>query len=297
MPAEGLPWLAAGDLLTADEITRLAGLFVGLGVREIKLTGGEPTVRRDVVEIVARLRALRPRVELSMTTNGLLLHRLARPLRAAGLDRVTVSCDSLLRHRYAAMTRRDALERVHAGLGAASAAGFAPIKINAVVVAGTNDDEVLDFAELARATGYEVRFIEYMPLDADRAWERTKVVPAAEIRELVAARHPLLPLERAGPAATYRFADGSPGTIGFISSVTEPFCDSCNRLRLTADGQLRTCLFSLTEVDLREPVRAGADDTELETLIRDAVRAKWTGHRIGQADFIRPARSMSLIGG
>jgi cyclic pyranopterin phosphate synthase len=298
MPAAGLPWLPAEELLTVDEIDRLTRLFVGLGIREVKLTGGEPTVRGDLVEIVRRLRAVEPALELSMTTNGLLLARLASSLRAAGLDRVTVSCDSLLRHRYEAMTRRDALERVRAGLIAADEAGFSPIKINCVVVAGTNEDEVLDFAELARSTGYEVRFIEYMPLDADHTWERSKVVPSAQILERISTRYPLVSVDQdGGPATTFRFADGARGTVGFISSVTEPFCASCNRLRLTADGQLRTCLFSLTELDLRGPMRAGADNAELERLIGQAVAEKWAGHRIGRADFVRPAKSMSLIGG
>jgi cyclic pyranopterin phosphate synthase len=298
MPAAGLPWLPAEELLTVDEIDRLTRLFVGLGIREVKLTGGEPTVRGDLVEIVRRLRAVEPALELSMTTNGLLLARLASSLRAAGLDRVTVSCDSLLRHRYEAMTRRDALERVRAGLIAADEAGFSPIKINCVVVAGTNDDEVLDFAELARSTGYEVRFIEYMPLDADHTWERSKVVPSAQILERISTRYPLVSVDQdGGPATTFRFADGARGTVGFISSVTEPFCASCNRLRLTADGQLRTCLFSLTELDLRGPMRAGADNAELERLIGQAVAEKWAGHRIGRADFVRPTKSMSLIGG
>jgi cyclic pyranopterin phosphate synthase len=298
MPAAGLPWLPAEELLTVDEIDRLTRLFVGLGIREVKLTGGEPTVRGDLVEIVRRLRAVEPALELSMTTNGLLLARLASSLRAAGLDRVTVSCDSLLRHRYEAMTRRDALERVRAGLIAADEAGFSPIKINCVVVAGTNEDEVLDFAELARSTGYEVRFIEYMPLDADHTWERSKVVPSAQILERISTRYPLVSVDRdGGPATTFRFADGARGTVGFISSVTEPFCASCNRLRLTADGQLRTCLFSLTELDLRGPMRAGADNAELERLIGQAVAEKWAGHRIGRADFVRPTKSMSLIGG
>ncbi len=177
MPAEGLPWLAREELLTVDELTRLAGLFVSLGIDELKVTGGEPTVREDLGEIVARLRGLGPDLDLSMTTNGLLLDRLATPLRAAGLNRVTVSLDSLLRHRYAEMTRRDAIDRVHTGLAAARAAGFDRIKVNCVVMGGTNEEEAVAFADLARGTGYEVRFIEYMPLDADRAWERSKVVP------------------------------------------------------------------------------------------------------------------------
>ena len=298
MPAEGLPWLAREEVLTAPEIERLAALFVSLGVREVKLTGGEPTVRPDLPEIVGRIRGLGDGLDLSMTTNGYLLDRLARPLREAGLDRVTVSCDSLLRHRFAEMTRRDALERVMAGLRAAEEAGFAPIKLNCVVIRGQNEDEVVDFARLARETGYHVRFIEYMPLDAEEAWERSKVMPSREIHRRIEAAFPLDPEgDGTRPARVFRFADGAPGAVGFISSVTEPFCDSCNRIRITADGQLRACLFAMEETDLRGPLRAGASDLELKGLVRGAVWGKWSGHRINHPDFHRPSRSMSMIGG
>jgi cyclic pyranopterin phosphate synthase len=297
MPAEGLPWLRPSELLTVDEIERVAAVFLRLGVDEIKLTGGEPTARPELVEIVRRLRALGPRADLSITTNGTRLARLAGPLRAAGLDRVTVSCDSLLRHRFAEMTRRDALDRVLEGLAAAREAGLEPVKVNCVVLQGTNDDEVVDFVRLAREEGLEVRFIEYMPLDASRTWERAKVVPSRELRERIGAIFPLAPGGNGGPAARYVFADGAGGSVGFISSVTEPFCATCNRVRLTADGQLRACLFALEETDLRGPLRAGAGDGELEELIRTAVRRKWAGHRINHPDFRRPARSMSQIGG
>jgi cyclic pyranopterin phosphate synthase len=298
MPAEGMTWLPPDDVLSAAEIETTARLFVDLGVRSIKLTGGEPTVRRDVLEIVARLRAIDPALDLSLTTNGFLLDRLAAPLREAGLDRVTVSCDSLLRHRFAEMTRRDALDRVRAGLAAAEAAGFSPIKLNCVVIAGTNDDEALDFAALARGNGYHVRFIEYMPLDADHAWERAKVVPSHVLRGVIAAMYPLVAADAGpDPATTFRFADGAPGSVGFISSVTEPFCASCNRVRVTADGQLRVCLFAIEETDLRGPMRAGASTEALAALVRDAVWAKWAGHRIDHPDFVRPVRTMSMIGG
>jgi cyclic pyranopterin phosphate synthase len=299
MPAEGLPWLDREALLTTAEIERLARLFVRLGIREVKLTGGEPTVRPELPEIVGRIRSIDSDLDLSLTTNGYLLDRLAQPLREAGLDRVTVSCDSLLRHRFAEMTRRDALDRVLAGLDAARAAGFDPIKVNCVVVAGTNDDEVLDFAELARREGYEVRFIEFMPLDADGAWERAGVLPSAEILRAVENVHPLVPRNGHGPqpATLFGFADGSRGSVGVIPTVTEPFCESCNRVRLTAEGDLRACLFSLEETDLRAPMRDGAGDRELEGLIRTTVWGKWAGHRINEADFRRPGRSMSMIGG
>jgi cyclic pyranopterin phosphate synthase len=234
---------------------------------------------------------------MSLTTNGLLLDKLSVKLAEAGLDRVTVSCDSLQRHRFAEMTRRDALERVLQGLDAAEAAGLTPIKLNVVIIGGTNDEEVVEFAKLARRKGYEVRFIEYMPLDADHAWERAKVVPSARLLERIHAEHPLEPDHGPEPATTYRFADGEPGKVGVIPSVTEPFCDTCNRLRLTADGQFRSCLFALEETDLRGPLRAGATDDELAGLIRGGVWRKWPGHRINHPDFVQPERSMSMIGG
>ena len=298
MPAEGLAWLPKAEILRFEEIVRLVGVFVSLGVRALKLTGGEPTVRADLPTLVRMLRERVPDVEISMTTNGILLDRLAEPLAAAGLDRVTVSCDSLLRHRFAEMTRRDALEKVLAGIRAAERAGLTQIKVNCVVIGGQNESEVVEFSRFARETGHEVRFIEYMPLDADQAWERSKVVAAADLLQAVDAVHPLVPAEgEPHPASTYRYADGSPGAVGVIASVTEPFCDTCNRLRLTSDGQFRSCLFSLDEVNLRDPMRAGATDQELESLIREGTWRKWEGHRINHPDFVRPARSMSMIGG
>ena len=298
MPAEGLRWLPRDELLTFEELTRLLALFVRLGVSSLKVTGGEPTVRADLPRLISMFRDAGPDLDISITTNGLLLDNLATPLAAAGVDRATVSCDSLLRHRFAEMTRRDALDRVLAGLKAAEASGLTPIKINCVVIGGTNDDEVVGFASWARETGYDVRFIEYMPLDAEHAWERERVVPAARILEAIDAVYPLV-AEGHGvePAAAYRFADGAPGRIGVIASVTEPFCDTCNRLRLTAEGMLRSCLFALDETDLRTPMRAGADDEELERMIRETIWAKWSGHRINHPDFVQPERSMSMIGG
>jgi cyclic pyranopterin phosphate synthase len=298
MPAEGLTWLPKAEILRFEEIVRLAGVFVSLGVRALKLTGGEPSVRADLPTLVRMLRDRVPQVEMSMTTNGILLDRLAEPLAAAGLDRVTISCDSLLRHRFAEMTRRDALGKVLSGIRAAERAGLTPIKINCVVIGGQNESEVVDFGRFARETGHEVRFIEYMPLDADQAWERSKVVAAADVLQAIDAEYPLVPAEgEPHPASTYRYADGSPGAVGVIASVTEPFCDTCNRLRLTSDGQFRSCLFALDEVNLRDPMRAGATDEELESLIREGTWRKWEGHRINHPDFVRPARSMSMIGG
>jgi cyclic pyranopterin phosphate synthase len=298
MPAEGVAWLPKDEILTFEELTRLLRLFVTLGVTSIKVTGGEPTVRADLPTLVRMFREAGPDLDISLTTNGVLLDSLAEPLAEAGVDRATVSCDSLLRHRFAEMTRRDALEKVFRGLSAAEDAGLTPIKINCVVIGGTNDDEVVEFARWARTTGYEVRFIEYMPLDAQHEWERRKVVPARSVLERIGEAFPLVADGgQAEPATTYSFADGSPGRIGVIPSVTEPFCDSCNRMRLTAEGQFRTCLFALEETDLREPMRAGASDGELEALVRDAMWSKWSGHRIDHPDFVQPARSMSMIGG
>jgi len=298
MPAEGLAWLPKDEILTFEELTRLLGLFVSLGVRSLKITGGEPTVRADLPTLVRMFREVGPELDISITTNGVLLDRLAAPLAEAGVDRATVSCDSLLRHRFEEMTRRDAFEKVLAGLRAAEAAGLTPIKINCVVIGGTNDDEVVEFARWSRATGYEVRFIEYMPLDAEHAWERARVVPAARILSAIDEAFPLAADgDTSQPATTYGFADGAPGRIGVIPSVTEPFCDTCNRLRVTAEGQLRNCLFALSETDLREPLRAGATDDELVGLIRSGVWSKWSGHRIDHPDFVQPARSMSMIGG
>jgi cyclic pyranopterin phosphate synthase len=298
MPAEGLAWLPKHEILSFEELTRLLGVFVGLGVRSLKVTGGEPLVRADLPLLIRMFREVGPDLDISLTTNGVLLDRLGGPLAEAGVDRATISCDSLLRHRFAEMTRRDALDKVLAGMRAAEAAGLTPIKVNCVVIGGTNDDEVVEFAGWSRETGYEVRFIEYMPLDAQHAWEREKVVPAARILDAIDAAYPLV---REGhehePATTYRFADGAPGRIGVIPSVTEPFCDTCNRLRLTAEGMFRNCLFALDETDLRAPLRAGASDEELALAIRSGLWTKWSGHRINHADFVQPARSMSMIGG
>jgi GTP 3',8-cyclase len=298
MPLEGLTWLPKHELLTFEELTRLLATFVRLGVRSLKVTGGEPLVRADLPLLIRMFREVGPDLDISLTTNGVLLDRLAAPLAEAGVDRATISCDSLLRHRFAEMTRRDALDAVLAGMRAAEAAGLTPIKINCVVIGGTNEGEVVDFARWSRETGYEVRFIEYMPLDAEHAWEREKVVPAARILEDIGA---VFPLEAEGhanePATTFRFTDGAPGRIGVIASVSEPFCDTCNRLRLTAEGMFRNCLFALDETDLRGPLRAGASDEELERLIREGLWTKWSGHRINHPDFVQPARSMSMIGG
>ncbi|HEY6378442.1 MAG TPA: GTP 3',8-cyclase MoaA [Candidatus Dormibacteraeota bacterium] len=298
MPAEGLRWLPRDEVLSFEEITRLAALFVGAGTRTVRLTGGEPLVRRELPVLVAQLRALHADLDLSLTTNGMLLRRDAAALKAAGLSRVNVSLDSLRADRFERLTRRASLAQVLDGIEAAREAGLAPIKVNVVVIRGVNDDEVVDFARMARETGTHVRFIEYMPLDAEGTWGRDSVVAGDELLEAAEAEFPLR--SRAtehDPAVRFGFADGAPGELGFINSVSEPFCDRCNRVRITADGQLRTCLFSLTETDLRGPLRGGADDLALAAIIRDAVWRKEPGHRINEPDFVRPARSMSQIGG
>ena len=297
MPPEGMQWLPRAEILSYEEIDRLVGIFTSLGVHTVRLTGGEPLARRDLPVLVEML-AARSVPDLSLTTNGVFLAEHAAPLARAGLRRVNVSVDSLLRHRFAEMTRRDVLDQVMDGLGAADAAGLQPIKLNCVVVRGTNDDEVVDFARFSRETGYEVRFIEFMPLDADQAWTRDAVVPSHEVLDRIDAVYPIEPIEHGPePATMWRFRDGARGAIGVIASVSEPFCSSCNRIRITADGQFRTCLFAMEETDLRALLRHGATDDEIADAIQGAVAGKWAGHKINDADFARPARSMSLIGG
>jgi GTP 3',8-cyclase len=297
MPAEGLPWLPASDVLDHEELVRALRVAVGLGVGTIRITGGEPTLRRDLVDVVAALSGLG--VELSLTTNGYLMDRLAAPLAAAGLRRANVSIDSLRRDRFKDMTRRDGLDRVLAGIDATLAAGLHPVKVNTVVVRGFNDDEVEPMAAWARDLGVELRFIEFMPLDAPGDWTRDQVVPAGEILArldqafgLVAPSGP----RGSAPAERYRYADGR-GAVGVIASVTRAFCAQCDRIRLTADGQVRTCLFADTEYDLRAVLRAGGDDEAVARVYLDAVARKQWGHRINEPDFVQPARGMSQIGG
>jgi len=298
MPREGLKWMEPSELLTFEEITRLAGIFVALGIRTIRLTGGEPTMRRELPQLVSMLKAVDPSVELAMTTNGFLLDQLAGPLASAGLSRVNVSLDTLIEHRFEKISRLNALARVIKGIQAAGAAGFSPIQINCVVVRGTNNDEVADFAGLARQTGWQVRFIEFMPLDAQRSWDASLVVSKKEIIDTIAKVFPLEAVEQGNhPASVWRFADGAPGSVGVIASVSEPFCDKCNRVRLTSDGQLRACLFALKETDLRAYLRNGAGDDEIAEAIRGGVWSKQAGHRINKDDFVRPERPMSMIGG
>ncbi|QXC63261.1 GTP 3',8-cyclase MoaA [Aquihabitans sp. G128] len=296
MPAEGMVWQPRDHLLSFEEIERVARVAVErFGFDSIRLTGGEPTVRARLPLLVERLAPLG--VDLSLTTNGSLLGAMAHDLAAAGLDRVNVSLDSLRPERFAALTRRDDLPRVLQGIRAAVAAGLAPVKVNVVVVRGSNDDEVVDFARFGRDEGVRVRFIEFMPLDADHHWDRSAVVPSAEIVAAIGAEFPLQRLTRDhDPAQRHRYLDGG-GEIGVIGSVTEPFCASCDRVRLTADGQLRACLFATDETDLRALLRGGADDDGLAAALEATVGSKWAGHGISDVHFIRPSRSMSEIGG
>ncbi|HVX33046.1 MAG TPA: GTP 3',8-cyclase MoaA [Solirubrobacterales bacterium] len=299
MPAAGLPWLAREEVLTYEEIARLVAVAVRAGVRTVRLTGGEPLVRRELPTLVALLKAIEGLEEIALTTNGYLLEDQAADLVAAGVHRFNVSIDSLQRDRFFQLTRRDALPRVLAGLAALAAVpGVGPVKVNAVALRGFTESEALPFAEFARDHPYEVRFIEFMPLDADRAWSRDQVLTGAEVRAAIEAEHRLEPLPRepSSTARVYRFLDGR-GRIGFVNPVSEPFCVDCNRIRLTAEGSLRTCLFSLTETDLRGPLRAGADDAELTAILRDAVFSKELKHRVNEPGFVQPKRSMSAIGG
>jgi GTP 3',8-cyclase len=299
MPADGLPWLERSEILSFEEIERVVGLLVGIGVEDVRLTGGEPLVRRDFPLLVSMLAGIEGLRDLSLTTNGYLLERDASALVDAGIGRVNVSIDSLQRDRFFQITRRDALPQVLRGLDAIAAfAQVHPVKVNAVAMRGFTEDEAVRFAEFARSTAFQVRFIEFMPLDGDHAWTPDAVLSGEELRRMIDAVHPLeeLPREPAATARVFRFRDGT-GEIGFINPVSEPFCADCNRIRLTAEGKLRTCLFSLHETDLRGPLRDGADDGELETIVRDAVWRKELKHHVGEPGFRQPARTMSAIGG
>jgi len=299
MPADGLPWLERDAVLSFEEIARLVGLFASLGVSDVRLTGGEPLVRREFPRLAGMLAPIEGVHDLSVTTNGYLLERDAAALVAAGVNRFNVSIDSLQRDRFFEMTRRDALPQVLAGLRELARFPEAhPIKVNAVALRGFTEEEVLPFARFAREEPFEVRFIEFMPLDADQNWTPDSVLTGEELRAAIGAQYPLEPEPRE-PSATakvYRFADGQ-GRIGFINPVSEPFCDDCNRVRLTAEGKLRTCLFSLNETDLRDPLRSGSSDEEIVELIRAAVWRKELKHRVNEPGFIQPARTMSAIGG
>lgn len=296
MPAEGMAWLPREEILSFEEITRLARLCVDrYGFNSLRITGGEPTVRAGLPKLIAMLADLD--VDLSLTTNGATLGLLAQPLADAGLRRINISLDSLQADRFKELTRRDDLHKVLAGIDAALAAGLSPVKVNAVLMRGINDDEVVDFARFGRDRGITVRFIEFMPLDAQGEWTAERVVPADEIIAAIDAEYPIEPVRRGTePAERYRYLDGG-GEFGVIASVTKPFCGDCDRVRLTSEGGFRTCLFSLDELDLRAPLRAGASDDAVAELIEGKVATKWAGHAIGQVHFIKPRKSMSQIGG
>jgi cyclic pyranopterin phosphate synthase len=300
MPADGLDWLPGSAVLDDAELIRLIRIAVqSLGVTDIRFTGGEPLLRRGLEEIAAAASALRPRPRLSMTTNGIGLAKRAPALVAAGMDRVNVSLDTLRPERFRAISRRDRLSDVLAGLAAAQAAGLAPVKVNAVLLRGTNDDEAVPLLEYCLEHGYDLRFIEQMPLDPQHGWDRANMVTAVEILDTLRTAFELTehPAERGAAPAERWLVDSGPATVGVIGSVTRPFCAACDRTRLTADGQLRSCLFSQTETDLRGPLRAGADDEELARQWRAAMWGKPAGHGIDDPDFLQPRRPMSAIGG
>ena len=301
MPAEGLPWLPKDELLTTPELLTLVEAAVTAGITEVRLTGGEPLVRPDVVEIVSGIAAMegpQGRPEVSMTTNGLGLAKIAPALKEAGLARVNVSLDTLHPERFHEITRRDRFDDVVAGMAAAHEAGLRPVKVNSVLQRGINDDEVVDLTRWAVERGYELRFIEQMPLDAQHSWERTEMITGQEILASLRAEFDLeeLPGRGAAPAERFRI-DGGPATVGVVASVTMPFCGSCDRLRLTADGQLRNCLFANGETDLRGPLRSGATEEEIHALVHECLALKLPGHGINEPGFLQPPRPMSAIGG
>src|SRR5690349_6075758 len=301
MPPEGLDWLPGDEVLTGDEIVRLITIGVSrLGIREVRFTGGEPLLRRDLESIVSRTAALSPRPEISLTTNGIGLSRRAGALREAGVDRINVSLDTLRPEVFRKLARRDRLPDVLDGLAAAAAAGLTPVKVNTVLMRGINDDEAVPLLSYCLERGYELRFIEQMPLDAQHGWKRAEMVTAEEIltalgREFVLT--PDDPRQRGSAPAEAFLVDGGPARVGVIASVTRPFCGTCDRVRLTADGQIRNCLFARTESDLRDPLRAGASDAELAAAWQRAVAVKLPGHGINDPSFLQPDRPMSAIGG
>jgi GTP 3',8-cyclase len=303
MPEEGMQWLPRSEVLTFEEIERIARVCVErFGLDSVRLTGGEPTVRAHLPVLVGKLAALRSAagvpLDVALTTNGAMLRSMAADLVAAGLRRVNISLDTLQRDRFVELTRRDELDRVLDGIEAAKEAGLDPVKVNAVVMRGVNDDEILDLARFGRDRGVTMRFIEWMPLDADEQWQSGSVVSQEEILAAIGAEHPVDPLVRGHqPAERFAYRDGR-GEVGVIPSVTRPFCAACDRIRLTADGQLRSCLFAVDEVDLRALVRdPAAGDDDVAEAVQRCVAGKWAGHMIGQVQFIRPRRSMSQIGG
>jgi GTP 3',8-cyclase len=298
MPANPV-WMPQPEILTFEEIVRLVRIAVSLGITDYRITGGEPTARKDLPELIRQIAATPGVEDLALTTNGILLRKLAQPLWDAGLRRLNISMDTLRGERFVHIARRDGFRQVWEGVEEAQRVGFRPLKINMVVMRGVNDDEVVEFAGLARTRPWQIRFIEFMPLDGDNVWSRDQVVPAQEILERI---HATWPLENASsaplssPARVFRFRDGL-GDIGVIASVSEPFCFACDRIRITPEGKLRTCLFSVTETDLKTPMRAGATDGEIAAMLRDAVSRKEAGHGINDPEFVKPKRAMYAIGG
>lgn len=298
MPPEGLPWIPGTDMLTVDELVRVVDVATRLGIEEVRLTGGEPLLHPDVVAVVGRIRALPKPPRVSLTTNGLRLPGLAAPLADAGLERVNISLDTLRRERFVTLTRRDGLVEVLAGLAAASAAGLHPVKVNAVLVRGINDDEAGDLLRWALDAGVQLRFIEQMPLDPQRDWDRSRMVTAEEILNRLSRTFALTEVLRTGSAPAEEWlVDGGRATVGVVASVTRPFCAACDRMRLTADGQLRSCLFAREETDLRTPMREGCDDAEIARRLEVCLSGKRAGHGIGDPGFLQPDRPMSAIGG
>jgi cyclic pyranopterin phosphate synthase len=300
MPAEGLPWMPKAEMLTDEELLRIIAVFIGLGVRQVRLTGGEPLLRRSLVDLVAGIAALDPRPQIAMTTNGVGLDRLAAPLARAGLDRVNVSLDTIDQQEFFKLTRRDRLVDVEMGLKAAASVGLTPIKVNAVAMRGINDHSAADVLAWCCDRGYQLRFIEQMPLDAQHDWQRDQMVSGQEIHAQLSARFALTPLpdtSRGSAPAQMFLVNGGPEVVGIIASVSAPFCAACDRVRLTSDGQVRNCLFARGEVDLRGPLRQGATDAELARLIQAEMWRKARGHGIGRPDFVQPQRPMSSIGG
>ena len=300
MPEE-MEFIEDEGIMTFDEIVHFARIFVGLGIDKIRITGGEPLVRRGVATLIRRLFEIEGLKDISLTTNGIGLVTQAQALYDAGLRRINVSLDTLNEEKFEQITRRKVLSKVLEGLEVAQRCGFNPIKVNAIAMKGFTEDEIVDLTQFARQNAYQLRFIEFMPLDADDIWGRNMFLPGKEILNRINEVHPLKQLERNGdakhaPAKDYQFVDGK-GEVGIIASVSEPFCDDCNRIRLTADGQLRTCLFSITETDLLTPLREGGADEEIAERIIEAVKNKEAGHKINAADFVKPARNMSMIGG
>ncbi len=301
MPSQGVPWLAKTTMLTTEELLRLSAVAVSLGITEVRLTGGEPLLRRDLVDVVAGMAAMtgvEGPLDVSMTTNALGLDKAAQALKDAGLARVNISLDTLQTETFKQMARRDRLDDTLVGIRAAADAGLSPIKLNTVLLRGVNDHEAPDLLAFALEHGYELRFIEQMPLDAGHTWHRESMVTGEEIHARLRAVYDLTPVPARGSAPAERFyVDGGPATVGVIASVTSPFCGACDRVRLTADGQLRNCLFAASETDLRTPLREGATDEELAQMFRDSIGVKLPGHGINDPGFLQPGRPMSAIGG